>query len=251
MGIAAIVDGEYLATQFWFCGFIDIIFVGGTYLSTWYVALMSLERSLLIIHNIHLPTWVWISIMVFELVIFLIFNIISISLNQISLADLAIYCMTTPDFPIGYVTNTAYFVMMCLCLITVLYSYLGIAAVQRQRAWRDIRDLNLSKDETLKQANKVIRKVFFLLFIFLVCNLTEIINTVCELITGEKRIPAADFTSIVMLNINPIANCIILILLHDPIKISLLETYPSLSRVLGSQIPEDDEAQSVLTVHFN
>ncbi|KXN65059.1 hypothetical protein CONCODRAFT_13489 [Conidiobolus coronatus NRRL 28638] len=238
MGIAAIINGEYLPTHAWFCGFIDIFFVGGTYLSTWYVALMSLERSLLIIHNIHLATWLWISIMIFELVMFLIFNIISISLNQISLADLAVYCMTTPDFHIGYITNTTYFVMMCLCLLAVLYSYLGIAAIQRKRAWKDIRDLNMSKDEALKQANKVIGKVFFLLFIYMACNFTEILNTVYELITGETRSSVADFASTVMLTINPVANCIILIQLHDPIKVSLLKTYPTLSKILGNKNAE-------------
>jgi hypothetical protein len=246
MGIAANINGEYLPTHSWFCGFLDIVYSGGTYLSIWYVALLSLERGLLIIHKIHLPIWIWISIMISEFIIFLVFNLISVSLDQVGLAELAIYCMATPDYSIGYITVMLYFVMMCLCLLTILYSYVGIAIIQRRRAWNDIRELNMDKNETLKQANKIIGKVFFLLFLFLACNLTEIINSIIELVTDVTRSSAADFSSIIMLNINPIANCIVLIQFHQSIKLSLLESYPILANILGKQDIENAQTRSVL-----
>ncbi|KXN65058.1 hypothetical protein CONCODRAFT_13488 [Conidiobolus coronatus NRRL 28638] len=221
-------------------------YVGGSYTSIWCVSVMALERGLLIIHKIYLPLWFWIGIMMLELALFLAFNFTSIFRNQMGLVELAIYCMSTPNFPIGYITINLYFVMMILCLVTVLYSYLGIIIVQRRKAWNDIRELNMSKDETLKQANKIIGKVLFLLFLFLACNLTEILNTVYELITRKTRSSAADFASIVMLNISPIANCIILIQFHDTIKTSLLESCPILSKVFGKQDSENTRARSVL-----
>ncbi|KXN65277.1 hypothetical protein CONCODRAFT_13191 [Conidiobolus coronatus NRRL 28638] len=104
----------------------------------------------------------------------------------------------------------------------------------------------MDKDETLKQANKVIGKVVFLLILYLACNLTEIINTICELITGETRSAAADFSSITMLNCNPTINCIILIQFHEPIKISLLEAFPFLARIFDTNSVSSAQIRSVL-----
>jgi hypothetical protein len=248
IGFAAIINGEYLATHSWFCGFIDIFYVGGVYTSIWCGAVMALERGLLIIHKIRFPLWFWIGAMMLELILFLAFNLVSIFRNQIGLADLATYCMSTPDYPIGFITINLYFVTMTLCLVTVLYSYVGIAITQRKKAWNDIKDLNMSENETLKKANRIIGKVLFLLILFLACNLIEFINTVYELISENTRSSAADFTSIVMLNINPIANCIILIQFHDPIKVSLLESYPILNKILVKKNSENTQARSVLLI---
>jgi hypothetical protein len=234
MGISAKVNGKYLATHTWFCGIVDIFYIGSTYISIWYVALMSLERGLLIIHKISFPVWLWVGIMISEVIIFLIINIISISFNQMGLAELAIYCMSTPDQPIGYVTIMWYFAMMCMSLLLVIYSYTGIAVMQRQRAWKDIRELNMDKNDTLRKANNIIRKVLILLFLFLACNMLEIINTIIELTTGKVRSAAADFASIVMINFNPIINCIILIQFHESIKLSLIESYPILKKIFGN-----------------
>ncbi|KXN64679.1 hypothetical protein CONCODRAFT_14125 [Conidiobolus coronatus NRRL 28638] len=231
MGISANVNGKYLATHTWFCGFVDIFYIGSTYISIWYVALMSLERGLLIIHKISFPLWLWIAIMISEVMIFLVLNIFSISFNQMGLAELAIYCISTPDRPTGYITIIWYFAMMCINLLIVTYSYTGIAIMQRRRAWKDIRELNMDKNDTLRRANSIIKKVLFLLFLFLACNMLEIINTVIELSTSKARSAAADFASIMMLNCNPIINCIILIQFHESIKISLIETYPILAKI--------------------
>jgi hypothetical protein len=231
MGISAIANGRYLATSDWFCGLIDILYGFGSILSMLYTALLSMERGLLIIHNTSLPIWVWLLAMAIDFAGLLVFNLISINLDHMGLAELAIYCMVNPEYITGYITLIWYFAVMSVGLLMVCYSYVGIAIVQRRKAWQDIRELNVNKDETLKQANKIIYKVLFLLILYLACNLTEIINTVCELITGETRSATADFVSIVMLNFNPKINCLILIHFYEPIKISLLETYPLLTRI--------------------
>jgi hypothetical protein len=232
LGISAFINGNYLATNSWYCGLVDILYMGTNYISIWYVALMSLDRGLLIIHKINLPMKFWLSVMACELILFLILNIISISLNQMGLANLATYCMSTPDYPTGYVTIIWYCIMMVVSLAFVIYSYIGIAVFQRRKAWRDIRELNLDKDETLKLANRIITKVIILLFLFLFSNLTEIINTMYETITGRTRSSTVDFWSIILLNFNPTINCVILIQFQEPVKNSLLEIYPFVVNII-------------------
>jgi hypothetical protein len=248
MGAIANIRGEYISSSQWFCGLNDVFYIGGYYLSGWFVALMSLERGLLIIHKISIPNWLWYLTMWIETIGFLIVNLIQIFQNQMGLAELGIYCMSTPEYPTGLLTLNWYFVMMCFSLFVTIYSYLGIAIVQRRRAWKDIQELNMSKDQALNQANKIIRKVLLLLSLYLMCNFTEFINTVLELITGETRTALADFISINMLNLNPAINCIILIQFHDKVKIDLVETYPFLINIFGKcdREPENNHFRSVL-----
>ncbi|KXN65276.1 hypothetical protein CONCODRAFT_13190, partial [Conidiobolus coronatus NRRL 28638] len=104
MGISANINGEYIATSDWFCGLIDVLYGCGCILSILYASLLSIERGLLIIHNISLPTWFWLSIMIIDFIGLMVFNLISISLGQMGLAELAIYCMATPDYITGYIT---------------------------------------------------------------------------------------------------------------------------------------------------
>jgi hypothetical protein len=246
MGASANINGEYIATNDWYCGLIDVLYGCGSILSILYASLLSIERGLLIIHKVSLPMWFWLSIMIIDFIVLMTFNLISISFSQMGLAELAIYCMATPDYITGYITLMCYFAVMCIGLLMVIYSYIGIAIVQRRRAWKDIKELNMDKDETLKKANIIIAKVLFLLALFLACNLIEIVNTVCELITGETRSAAADFASILMLNCNPTINCIILIQFHEPVKVSLLEAYPFLSRIFNVSSAPSAQIGSIL-----
>jgi hypothetical protein len=51
LGLVGLIDDRYIVYNEWFCGLVDLVFVGGGYLSIWYVELLSLERGLLIIHR--------------------------------------------------------------------------------------------------------------------------------------------------------------------------------------------------------
>jgi hypothetical protein len=246
MGVTANINGKYIASHSWLCGLCDIFYMGSKYISIWYVTLLSLERGLLIVYKITFPIWFWLGVMAAELLGFLILNIISISLNQMGLAELAISCMSTPDYTAGYVTIVWYNIMMVFSLIVAISSYIGIGVAQRKKAWKDIKDLHMDKEETLKQANRTVKRVLILLFLYLACNSIEIINIAYEFFTGYTRSAEADFAAIVMINFNPTVNCVILISFHEHIKSSLLANYPFLNRFVGKCDSPDVQIHSVL-----
>jgi hypothetical protein len=246
MGVTANINGEYIASHSWLCGLYDIFYMGSKYISIWYVTLLSLERGLLIIYKFSIPLWFWLGVMAAELLGFLILNIISISLNQMGLAELAISCMSSPNYPAGYATIVWYNIMMVFSLVVAMSSYIGIAVAQRMKAWKDIRELHMDKENTLKQANRTVKRVLILLFLYLACNLIEIINIAYEFFTGYTRSGAADFAAIVMINFNPTINCVILVSFHEHIKSSLLANYPFLNRFVGKCDTPDDQIHSVL-----
>ncbi|KXN68000.1 hypothetical protein CONCODRAFT_9858 [Conidiobolus coronatus NRRL 28638] len=230
MGLSYIIDGTVLALNKWYCSINDIFYVGCLFLSIWYVGLMSFERGLLIIHGISLPSKVWITIMMLELAFFLTINFICVARDDIKLVALGVYCMAAPEKAFGKVILYSYFTLMLLSVLATIYSYIGIAIVLRKRALDLYYSLNIDKDIALKRANRTIFKVLALLASYLVLNGIEIINIATEIITEVDRSPIADFTSICLLNINPIFNSILLITLHDSVRASLVETYPLLSK---------------------
>jgi hypothetical protein len=234
IGLSYLIDGTALPLNKWYCSVNDIFYVGGVFLSIWYVGLMSFERGLLIIHGISLPSKVWVTIMLLELAFFLVINFICVAHDDIKLVKLGVYCMAAPEKVFGKVILYSYFGLMCLSVLATIYSYIGIAIVLRKRALDLYYSLNIDKDIALKRANRTISKVLALLASYLLLNGIEIINIATEIITENDRSPIADFASICLLNLNPIFNSILLIQLHDSVKASLVETYPLLSKLSTS-----------------
>jgi hypothetical protein len=234
ISVSAFIDGTYLPTHAWYCNLIDLLYIGGAYLSLWFVGLMSFERGLLIIHRISPSNTVWVIIMIVEVCYFLVVNFISIGYNQMGLAHIGVYCMSTPQFYTGYITLISYFAMMLGSVLVTIYSYVGIAIIQRRRAWKDIRELNLDKKATLIRANRVIIKVLMLLFLFLLANGLEIVLVGMEIITGVTRSILSDYISVWLLSLNPIINSLILIQFHENVKASLFDTFPIFYRIVGS-----------------
>ncbi|KXN68001.1 hypothetical protein CONCODRAFT_9859 [Conidiobolus coronatus NRRL 28638] len=142
--------------------------------------------------------------------------------------------MSSPQFYTGYITLISYFALMLGSVIITIYSYIGIAIVQRRRAWKDIQELNLDKKSTLVRANRVIFKVIMLLVLFLIANGLEIVLVGIEIITGQTRSILSDYISVWLLSLNPIINSLILIQFHENVKSSLFETFPVLYKITGS-----------------
>ncbi|KXN67603.1 hypothetical protein CONCODRAFT_10294 [Conidiobolus coronatus NRRL 28638] len=241
LGLAGLVDDKYIVYNQWFCGFVDLVFVGGGYVSIWYVGLLSLERGLLIIHGISLPSALWLFMLIVELGLFLSINLIAISENQVGLANLGTYCFATFDFYLGSIATYIYYTLMVLSIIITIYSYIGIAVIQRKRAWQDIENLHLNKDETLHSANKIIFKVLALLILYLGANLLEAVIQTIEITTGEVRSSELDFTSILLTNCNPIVNSIVLVQFHEPVKLALLVKYPILANFISNKALNTNE----------
>jgi hypothetical protein len=231
MGLSYIIDGEALPLSKWYCNFNDLIYVGGTFLSIWYVGLMSFERGLQIIHGISLSKNIWIAIMLAELLYFLVINIICFINDDVRLVHLGIYCMAAPEKTFGKVILYSYFILSCASVLITIYSYIGIAIILRKRALELYYTLNIDKEIALKRANRTITKVLVLLLSYLILNGLETINVMIEIITEMNRSPLSDFISNCLLNLNPIFNSILLIQLHDSVKASLVETYPLLSKI--------------------
>jgi hypothetical protein len=243
IGLAGIINDRYIVNNAWFCDFILLIYIGGNYISIWYVGLLSLERGLLIIHNVKLPKVFWLTVIFCELMLFLVINIVAITGNKVGLAPLALYCSIRHDLKFGLIVTYIYFSLLVISVLITIYSYIGIAVTQRRRAWKDIRELNLNKDETLKSANRTIIKVLALLALYLITNGCDLINGLIEISSGRARSITANFVAIILLNCNPIVNSIVLVQFHETVKLALIKSYPRVSKFIGkgSVINENEQ----------
>ncbi|KXN65060.1 family A G protein-coupled receptor-like protein [Conidiobolus coronatus NRRL 28638] len=233
LGLSALLNGRTLAESRAFCSVMDLFYIGSTYISIWLVALMSLERGLIIIHGITLPSSVWISLMAFEFLYYYVINLISIGFYEIGLANLAIYCMSTPVNLLGYLTICSYALLFIISFSLVIYSYIGIAIIQRKRAWNDIRELHIPKTIALDQSTRTMGKVILLLVLYLLANSLELFNTILEIYTHKTRSVLLDFISTCFMNFNPIINSLLLIQFQDQVKHALLEKFPFMAKVVG------------------
>jgi hypothetical protein len=197
---------------------------------------MSLERELLIIYNIKLPDLFWLGLMICELLYFSIITIIATSWGQTGLINLAYTCMVTPNFELGVIATYSYFILFAINFICMLYCYIGIAIKIRFNAWKNIRELNLNKEVTLREANRTILKVLFLLLIYILSNGFEFFIFLIEIITGVTRPGINDFISTNLILLGPIVNSIILVQFHDSVKLSLLENFPFLKGVFKFEL---------------
>jgi hypothetical protein len=93
--------------------------------------------------------------------------------------------MAAPNFQLGIVTIYSYLVLLASNFLNMLYCYIGITVKLRFNAWKNIRELNSDKHTTLRQANIVIIKVLFILFICILSNGFEF-NFLIEITTGES-----------------------------------------------------------------
>ncbi|KXN68102.1 hypothetical protein CONCODRAFT_9743, partial [Conidiobolus coronatus NRRL 28638] len=158
LGLMAQFNGFYIVNSKWYCSFTVIFYINQVYLSIYYVGLMSLERGLLIIHNIKLPEQFWLTLIAGEFLYFLIIASIATSWDQIGLMELAYSCMVTPNFELGAIITYSYFFLLASNFICMLYCYIGIAIKLRLNAWKNIRELHSNKEVTLRQANRTIMK---------------------------------------------------------------------------------------------
>ncbi|KXN67604.1 hypothetical protein CONCODRAFT_10295 [Conidiobolus coronatus NRRL 28638] len=232
-GLTGIINDQYIVNNRWFCDFVLLIYIGGNYISIWYVGLLSLERGLLVIHNIKLPKVFWLTIISCELLLFLIINIIAITNNKVGVATLALYCSILHNLEFGLIITYIYFSLLVISVLITIYSYIGIAITQRRRAWKDIRELNLDKDETLKSANRTITRVLALLILYLITNGCDLVNSLIEISSGIERSTTANFVAILLLNCNPIVNSIVLVQFHETVKLALVKSYPCIGKFIG------------------
>ncbi|KXN68098.1 hypothetical protein CONCODRAFT_9739 [Conidiobolus coronatus NRRL 28638] len=136
VGLMARYNGLYIVYHKWFCNFIVILFGNIAYLSIYYVGLMSLERGLLIIHNIKLPNAFWLTLMIGEMIYFALITTIAASSGQLSLVALEFSCFIIPSFELG---------------IIITYSYLSLLT---WNLFKNIRELRSNKEITLRKANR-------------------------------------------------------------------------------------------------
>jgi hypothetical protein len=232
IGLLSQIDGYYLPNHQLLCDFNAIIYVGSVYISSWYVALLSLERGLLLIHKVKLSLKFWITAIIIEFFYFMICNLVTIVNGEMQIMMLAVYCLGNPEVIFGYFTIVSYAVMMWLNVIIVCYSYTGIAITQRLFCYSQIRELNLDKKEAIKENNILIGKVLIILTLYLLTNTFELANTTMELITGVTRLPICDLISTILISLNPLVNSILLLHFQKDIQECFISNFPFMKRLL-------------------
>jgi hypothetical protein len=224
--------GVYIVNNMWYCSFTLIFYMNMTYISIYWVGLLSIERGLLIIHNIKLSDKLWIFLMLGELFYILTLSSIGISKKELGVVNLGYTCMILPNFFLGKITTYSYLIIMLFNFVCMIYCYLGIAIKLRLKAYKDIQQLNLNKEQTLRQMNRTVVKVVAILILYIGINSLELADLIIEVKTGITRPSLSDLISANLMAIEPIINSLILVQFHDSVKLSLFETFPLIGRVL-------------------
>jgi hypothetical protein len=229
MSLVSLIDGELLPKTGWLCNFNDLLYIGTTYYSAWLVALLAIERSIQLTLKLHFTNKFWLILIFLEFLYFYTPNLISISFNEIGLADLGIYCMSTPIDSVGYFTICWYGAIMTLSNFTVIYSYSSIIFYY----WKQMKlavELGTSKTLALKKFRSQITKEVAFLILYLAGNGLEWYNTWSEVITLETRTVKMDFISTCLMNFNPLINNLLFITVEPPVKQAVLTKFPLLKK---------------------
>ncbi|KXN68471.1 hypothetical protein CONCODRAFT_9272 [Conidiobolus coronatus NRRL 28638] len=222
----------YITTSEWYCSFTLIFYNNQTYISIYWVGLLSIERGLLIIHNIKLSDKFWLTVMLGELIYFLALSSIGISMQALGVVNNGYACMILPNFDVGQITTFSYLVLMLINFACMIYCYIGISIKLRIKAYNDIQQLNLNKEQTLRQTNRTICKVIAILVLYIGINSLELINLLIEVKTEVTRPSLSDLISTNLISIEPIINSLILVQFHESVKLSLVESFPMVGKML-------------------
>jgi hypothetical protein len=167
-----------------------------------------------------------------ELIYFLVLSSIGIGRKELGVVNNGYACMVLPNFDVGKITTFSYLVIMLINFACMIYCYIGISIKLRVKAFNDIQQLNLNKEQALKQTNRTICKVIGILVLYIGINSLELVNLLVEVKTKVTRPSLSDLISTILISIEPIINSLILVQFHESVKLSLVESFPIMGKVL-------------------
>jgi hypothetical protein len=184
--------------------------------SGYLLAIMSVERFLLICFNIQLSIYTWTLILVLATIPQYITVCISAYFDLESLVKIKVYCSQVPKGS-GYLVFIIITIMFITSFISVLVSYIGIMIVKYKQCLNQI-NLNVPKELVYRECRTTLFKSILYIVIYLIVFSGKIYSLAFEMITGQKRTILMDTIATCLLACSPFINSIILIYMNQDVR---------------------------------
>jgi hypothetical protein len=189
-------------------------------ISGYFLAIMSVERFLLICFNIQLSIYIWYTILVLATLPQYIAASVSAYYGLAMIVKIKVYC-TVMSKSSGYIVFIIINSMFVLSVISVLFSYIGIVIVKYKQCLNQL-SLNIPKTQVYNECRSTLSKSFLYIILYLLIFSGKIYSITFELITGQKRTILMDTIATCLIACSSFINAVILLYMNQEVRISFI-----------------------------
>jgi hypothetical protein len=201
----------------WLCA-LENIMVSVIIISEGYaVAIMALERCLLIVFGINLHNYVWICVIVIWVGYPIIHMIVMAFQNTIVFSQIGIYCTVSPNTP-GFYTIHILSGMSIVAFFTVLFSYSAIIVSRYKAGIRAQRELNIDYKSARRQSIKTILRSLIIMLLYIIGYGGKLLSFVYETFTGRKRPWVLDYIATACIICNSLVNDLLILYFNTAVR---------------------------------
>jgi hypothetical protein len=200
---------------------LDVFIAQDINCSGYTLAVMSLERFLLICFNIELPIWIWL------ISLFAIFSLIYSITIVCAVADLVGLTSTGVTCTL-IATGVCYYSFLITTIIflfsfmMVLVSYFGIVAFKIKHCVNQI-NLNIPKERVYSELRSTLIKSFINILLYIFVFIFKIYGLVYVSITGRKRSMTVEVITQLTISYTCVVNALILLYMNHEVRISFFD----------------------------
>jgi hypothetical protein len=190
-------------------------------ISGYFLAVMSIERFLLICLNIKLSIYIWYFILALAVLPQYITAIIAAYAGLAIVVKMKVYCTFVPKGS-GYIVYFIINIMFIISVISVLFSYIGIMIVKYKQCLNQL-NLNIPKEKVYRECRSTIFKSLLYIILYLIIFSGKIYSLAYEMITGIKRTILMDTIATCLIACSSFINAVILLYMNQEVRKSFIE----------------------------
>jgi hypothetical protein len=189
--------------------------------SSYFLAIMSIERFLLICFNIHLSIYVWYIFLAIGILPYFISLCISAYYGLAALTSIKVYCTLIIQGP-AQVTLILINILFYLSLFLVLFSYIGIMIMKCKQCLNQL-NLNMPKEQVYRECRSTVFKSFLYIALYLLIFSGKIYSFAYMIITGKPRTMLMDIMATCLITFSSFVNAVILLYMNQDVRKSFME----------------------------
>ncbi|KXN66211.1 family A G protein-coupled receptor-like protein [Conidiobolus coronatus NRRL 28638] len=190
-------------------------------ISGYFLAVMSIERFLLICFNIKLSIYIWYFILASAALPQYIIATVAAYNGLAIIVKIKVYCTFVPKGA-GYIVYLIINIMFVLSVISVLFSYIGIMISKYKQCLNQL-NLNVPKEKVYKECRSTIFKSLLYIILYLIIFSGKIYSLAYEMITGFKRTILMDLIATCLIACSSFINAVILLYMNQEVRKSFIE----------------------------
>jgi hypothetical protein len=200
----------------------DVLITGQlTLFSSYFLAIMSIERFLLVCFNINFSMYVWYVILAIAILPYYIMVIICAYQGLATLTVIRIYCVFKLQGP-AHISIILINILFYLSLFLVLFSYIGIMIMKYKQCLSQL-SLNIPKKQVYRECRSTVFKSFLYIILYLLIYSGKIYSYAYTMITGKSRTLLMDIIATCLLSLSSFVNAVILLYMNQEVRKSFIE----------------------------